>query len=105
LEVRPYGSKAVTDSIRVQVMDEPRDAADPGNGRGATPNIYPHWVGVGDDFWIERGWGDLSVAEVVRSENSVDIFVSANNRNLDRLLVHIELARRHLVPTNTMSGY
>ncbi len=94
LEVRPYGSKAVSASIRVQVVDAPRDVGS-GNGSAATPNIYPQWVDVGDDFWIDRGWSDLSVAEVVRSEKSIDIFVSANNRNLDRL---IQRAQRRGTP-------
>jgi hypothetical protein len=89
LEVRPPRSQSLSASIAVEVVDLPQTAG-PGEGDGATPNINPHWVGESDSFWIDHGWTKSSVAVVTREEDSVDIFVSADNEKLSQLIARAQ---------------
>ena len=90
LEVRPSRSASLKDSITIQVAD---DEGGSGRSSGASqvPNITPHWVQKGDQFWKDEAWDETSVAKVVSDDESTEVYVSADNRNLNS---HIERAQR-----------
>jgi len=85
LEIRPPRSQTLSDAIDLQVVELPQTAG-PDEGTSQTPNINPHWVSEGDPFWIDSGWNRTSVAKVTRGEDSVDIYVSADNGRLSQLI-------------------
>lgn len=90
LEVRPRRASTLTAEIGTEVVELPTEGGT-GSGRLQTPNINPQWVQQGDSFWQENNWSDRNVATVVRTDESIDVFVSAENRHLNKL---IERAQR-----------
>jgi len=89
LELRPRRTASLRASLDVVVRALPEEG---GTGRGATPtpNINPEWITRGDDFWIDENWDDRSVAKVVQSEDSIEVFVSAENTLLNRLITRAQ---------------
>ncbi|UFJ40372.1 hypothetical protein LOK74_20440 [Brevibacillus humidisoli] len=85
LEVIPKSAKTLSASIPVQIIPLPQKGGGTG-GEVTTPNITPRFVYEGEQFWVDNEWDENSVAKVVRSEDSIDIFVSAGNKNLNSLL-------------------
>jgi hypothetical protein len=89
MEVRPRRAASLRAITSVEVAAFPVSAG-PGEGRVPTPNINPTWVTQGEPFWVENNWTIASVAKVVRTEDSVDIFISADNRKLSSLIVRAQ---------------
>lgn len=85
LEVRPRRSQSLHASRAVEVVELP-ESAKPGEGSVSTPNINPQWISENDAFWQDNNWNRRSVAKVVQSEDSVDIFVSSSNERLVSLI-------------------
>lgn len=90
LEVRPPHAQSLSASIDVEVAEIPESGTGPGEAR--TPNINPHWVLEADAFWSDNGWDRTSVAKVTQEEDAIDIYVSADNERLNRLIAR---AQRH----------
>jgi len=90
LEVRPERSSSLSDSITFEVTEEEKGAGSD-RGQGQAPNVSPQWVQKGDEFWEDEGWDETSVAKVVRDDESTNVFISADNQNLNSL---IERAQR-----------
>ena len=91
LELRPNRARALDATSSIVVEPPPEDVAD-GPGGTATPNINPQFIDRNHPWWRDRGWDESWVAEVQRGEEGVDIYVSAENRNLTRI---IGRAQRH----------
>lgn len=89
LELRPRKSKALSSSIAAEIVALPSDTGT-GQGNAPTPNINPQWVSEGDSFWNDFGWDQDSVARVVRTEDSIDVFVSRDNRKLNQLILRAQ---------------
>jgi hypothetical protein len=89
MEVRPRRAASLRTTATVEVAQLPAPAGT-GDGRVPTPNINPTWVTHGEPFWVENNWTSSSVAKVIRTEESVDIFVSADNRKLSNLIVRAQ---------------
>jgi hypothetical protein len=85
LEVRPPRAQALSAETSGLVVDLPK-TSEPGEGTGKVPNINPLWVTKDDQFWVDEGWTDRSVAKVTRETDSVDIYVSAENARLSQLI-------------------
>ena len=102
LEVRPPRAKTLSDSIDIEVVDLP-DTTGKDDGTSQTPNINPHWVALGDAFWVDNGWNERSVAKVTREEESVDIYVSADNEKLSQLIARAQ--RRDLAAVETIKNF
>lgn len=85
LEVRPPRSQSLSASVDVETVEPPQTAGS-ATGDARTPNINPHWVTEGDAFWKEHGWNRKSVASVIREEDSIEIYVSADNERLGQLI-------------------
>jgi hypothetical protein len=88
-EVRPSRSVSLQAAINVDVVPLPERAA-PDQGNVPTPNINPQYVSEGTPFWNAEGWNHSSVAKVVTDENSVDIFVSADNARLNQVIARAQ---------------
>lgn len=89
MEVRPRRAASLRARTAIEVAQLPTPAGT-GDGRVPTPNINPTWVTQGEPFWVENNWTTSSVAKVIRTEESVDIFVSADNRKLSSLIVRAQ---------------
>jgi len=88
-EVRPSRSIALNASVEVEVVALP-ESVGTNDGGTATPNVNPQWVSEGDAFWVDNGWTKDSVAAVNEEEDSVDIFVSADNARLNTLIARAQ---------------
>lgn len=86
LEVRPRRAQSLHASCAVEVVPLPDTAKLGEKGSVATPNINPQWVTEGEAFWQDNAWTRQSVAKVVSSGDSVEIFVSAANEKLASLV-------------------
>jgi hypothetical protein len=89
LELRPRRVASLRAQTSIEAVELPTPAGT-GDGRIATPNINPTWVTQGEPFWVENNWNLASVAKVVRTEDSVDIFVSADNRRFNSLVARAQ---------------
>jgi hypothetical protein len=89
LELRPRRAASLRAAIDAEVVALPTPAGGR-EGRIPTPNINPIWVEEGQPFWIEQNWNQSSVAKVIRTEDSVDIYVSADNRRLNGLITRAQ---------------
>jgi len=89
LEVRPPRSSSLSTSVAVEVVALPKSAG-PGPGNLQMPNINPRWVSDGDAFWLDNQWDKSSVAFVNEEEDSIDIFVSADNEKLSGLIARAQ---------------
>ena len=96
LELRPKRAKTLKSSITVKIIPVPEDTGDQG-GDSKTPNIRPQWVTAEDSFWREYEWDEESVALVIQEEDSVDIFVSAENKKLTSLIARAQRRDRSTV--------
>jgi hypothetical protein len=88
-EVRPSRSVSLQATISVDVVPLP-ERASTDEGNVPTPNINPQYVNEGSAFWKAEGWDHSSVAKVVRSEDSVEIFVSADNVRLNHVIARAQ---------------
>lgn len=85
LEVRPRRSPSLRHSIELEMTPFPDDAGGD-QGQAKTPNINPQWVSQEDAYWKDNSWDDASVARVETDDDSIDIFVSSDNRRLNSLI-------------------
>lgn len=103
LEVRPRRSHSLDARLAVEVVPLP-PAIDPSQpGPGATPNINPRWVSEGDPFWTDNNWNRSSVAKVIRSTDSVEIYVSAANEKLASLMARAQ--RRNVAAVDALRDF
>jgi len=85
LEVRPPDVPSIRDEIEVEVAPLPESSGEE-SGSAKTPNINPVFVGKDDDLFQEENWDNSSVAKVVSSEESTEVYVSAENKKLNRVI-------------------
>lgn len=102
LEVRPRRAASLRASVPVEVVALP-EATGTGSGRTPTPNINPIWVIEGDRFWIDNSWNPSSVAKVVQSDESVEVYVSAGNTKLNNLITRAQ--RRATATVDTIKDF
>jgi hypothetical protein len=74
----------IKDSILVETAEPPKKGGK-GN-RVNLPNINPQWITKEDEFWEENSWDEKTVAEVIEDENSITVFVSEDNNNLNKII-------------------
>lgn len=89
LEVRPRRSTSLHGTVTAEVVPLPTPGGS-GSGQVPTPNINPQWVTADDVFWTEHGWNDTSVARVERTSDSIDVYVSAEQRRLSALIARAQ---------------
>jgi hypothetical protein len=96
LELRPARARALDSSTKIEVKEVP-EGAGTGTGSTPTPNINPNWVFRGDQWWIDNGRDDDTVAEVVRGEDSAEIYVSGENKKLAAVIARAQRKGVHVV--------
>ena len=86
LELRPPRQKSLSASLSI-VAVAPPDAGDTSKkGKNSAPSINPRFVSETDALYKDDKWNYESVAKVSESATSVDIWVSAANKHLMRLV-------------------
>jgi hypothetical protein len=85
LEVRPRRAASLRKTLEAEVVEMPTPAGT-GDGRIPTPNINPIWVSEGHPFWVANSWTQRSVAKVERSQDSIEVYVNADNVKLGSLI-------------------
>lgn len=96
LELRPPKHTSLSDTTDAIIAELPNDAGGK-QGEAQTPNINPRWVQEGDLFWKDNGWNKNSVAQVVREDEGIDIYVSASNERLSQLIARAQRRDIHSV--------
>jgi hypothetical protein len=102
LELRPRRAKTLEDSIGLEVIPMPEEVG-ASKGDAPRPNINPRWVTSNDPFWKDHRWDERSVAKVISEEDSVDIYVSAENRRLGQLVQRAQ--RREMAAVDSIRDF
>lgn len=97
LELRPPRQKSFASTVDVEAIENPENSSPNGDGKNNTPNIEVMYVYKNDNTFQEYGWDENSVAEVVDDQDGVIIFVSAENKNLNKLVVRAQRQNEHAV--------
>lgn len=91
LELRPIGQKSMSSSIDIEVVERPENSGNDENGKNKSPNIRVDFISAEHPFYKENHWNENSVASVESDQEEVVIYVSEENRNLQKL---VERAQR-----------
>ena len=92
LELRPPRQKSFSSSLDVITVENPENSDPEGDGKNKTPNIQVEFVYQNDGWFKDNNWDESSVAEVLDDQDGVVIYVSAENKNLTKLVAR---AQRH----------
>lgn len=90
LELRPPRQRSLGDTVDLIAVEMPIDSNTDGEGKNKTPNIQVEYIYSHDDFYKENNWDENSVAEVAEDNEAVYIWVSAENKNLNKLIVRAQ---------------
>lgn len=102
LELRPPKHTSLSDTAEIIVSEVPQTAGGK-QGEAATPNINPHWISDGDQYWKEMQWTKRSVANVASEIEGVDIYVSADNEKLAGLIARAQ--RRSMQAVDNVKNF
>ncbi len=91
LDLRPIGQKSISSSVEIEIIERPEDSGNDTNGKNKSPNIRVDFIGEEHPFYEENNWNENSVASVVSDQDEVVIYVSEENKNLQKL---VERAQR-----------
>jgi len=97
LELRPPRQKSYSGTVNVISVENPADSNPEGDGKNKTPNVKVDFIYKEDSFYHENNWDENSVAEVIDDQDGVIIFVSAENKNLNKLVVRAQRQNEHAV--------
>ncbi len=86
LELRPPRQKSFSAVIDVIAVENPEDSDTDSDGKNKTPNIQVDFIYHTDPWYTDNNWNENSVAEVLDDQDAVIIYVSAENRNLTKLV-------------------
>jgi hypothetical protein len=90
LELRPPRQKSFNSTADVVAVERPEDSNPTGDGANKTPNIQVEFVDRNSQWFSENEWHDLSVAQVLDDQDGVIIYVSAENKNLTKLVARAQ---------------
>ena len=90
LELRPPNHKSISATIDVLAVEDPETSDPSGSGSNKTPNIDVSFVYKTDPFFEENEWDENSVAEVTDDQEGVTIWISAENKNLSKLVARAQ---------------
>ena len=92
LELRPPRQKSFNSAVDVIAIERPEDSNPAGNGANKTPNIQVDFIDRNHRWYSDNEWNELSVAQVLDEQDGVYIYVSAENKNLSKMVAR---AQRH----------
>jgi hypothetical protein len=90
LELRPPRQRSFSDAVELVGAKSPEDSNPLADGGNKTPNIQVDFIYRNDPYYIENEWDEESVAKVLDDQDGVVICVSAENKNLTRLVVRAQ---------------
>jgi hypothetical protein len=102
LELRPKKAKSLSDAVGIEVYPIP-EGADAGEGAETTPNINPIWVNSDHQFWKDNDLDESFVAKVERGEDSIEIYVSSENKRLTQWLTRAQ--RKNIEAVNAVKEF
>jgi len=91
LELRPIGQKSLISSVDIQIIERPENSGDNDNGKNKSPNIRVDFISEEHPYFTDNNWDENSVASVESDQDEVVIYVSEENKNLNKL---VERAQR-----------
>lgn len=92
LELRPPRHKSFSSTIEAVTVEEPETSDPNKEGNSKTPNILVDFIYQKDAWYADNNWDENSVADFLNDQEGIIIYVSAENKNLNRLVVR---AQRH----------
>lgn len=90
LELRPPNHKSFNATIDLVAIESPESSDPTGDGNNKTPNIDVNYVYSNEQFYEERNWNEHSVAEVTEDQDGIIVWVSAENKNLTKLVARAQ---------------
>ncbi len=90
LELRPPGQKSLTSSIEIQIVESPEDSDSEKDGKNKSPNIRVDYVGKDHLYYLDNHWDEYSVAGVESDQDEIIIWVSEENKNLNKLVTRAQ---------------
>lgn len=91
LDLRPIGQKSISSSIEIEIIERPEDSGNDKDGKNKSPNIRVDFIGENHQFYEDNNWNEHNVAKVISDSDEVVIYVSEENKNLQKL---VERAQR-----------
>jgi hypothetical protein len=91
LELRPPGQRSIPSTVEIEIIERPENSDSGKDGKNKSPNIRVEFINEEHLYFQEHNWNELSVAGVESSQDEVVIFVSEENKNLNKL---VERAQR-----------
>ena len=91
LDLRPIGQKSLSSSIEIEIVERPEDSGNDEKGKNKSPNIRVDFIREEHPFFEENKWNEHSVTSVISDQDEVVIYVSEENKNLQKL---VERAQR-----------
>ena len=86
LELRPIGQKSISSTIELKIIERPENSGNNNNSNNKSPNIRVDFIGQNHPFFVENQWNNYNVASVVTDQDEVVIYVSEENKNLQKLV-------------------
>ena len=90
LELRPPGQKSLTSTIEILITESPENSDSEKDGKNKSPNIRVDFVGKDHLYYLENNWDENSVAGVESDQDEVIIWVSEENKNLNKLVTRAQ---------------
>lgn len=91
LDLRPIGQKSISSSIEIEIIERPENSGNDKDGKNKSPNIRVDFIGENHQFYEDNNWNEHNVAKVISDSDEVVIYVSEENKNLQKL---VERAQR-----------
>lgn len=86
LELRPPRQKSFNSTVDIVAVENPETSDTDTDGKNKTPNIQVEFIYRIDSWYVDNNWTEESVAEVLDDQDGVVIYVSAENKNLTKLV-------------------
>ena len=86
LELRPPRQKSLSDTTNVIAQEYVENGNANKGGEKNAPNIQIHALNENDQYYIENGWDNSSVADVDIESDAVHIFINDSNKHLNKLI-------------------
>lgn len=90
LELRPPSQKSLTSSIKTQIVEQPLNSDAGKDGKNKSPNIRVDFIGKDHLYYTDNDWNENSVAGVESDNDEIIIWVSEENKNLNKLVTRAQ---------------
>lgn len=91
LDLRPIGQKSLSSSVEIQIIERPENSRNKDYGKNKSPSIRVDFVSEEHPYYRDNKWDENNVANVESDQDEVVIYVSEENKNLNRLVERARL--------------